>query len=159
MITLCDETCICHRIHVYRCTLLTRIFRSVYFSKCFSGCQVEIWPSRSFDPMKEDPHFQCTGRETENWCINKPIPLLTQTNVTYDNYISDIDYESYISNTFMDVNWAWVKPIGDVGYVKDSASSIKCLCIVELESIEYDTPRHSWILTSDFEESSGEFTD
>ena len=63
----------------------------------------------------------------------------------------------------MNLNWAWVKPVGNAGYLRESASSIKCTCPVVFDSIEYDIPRHTienpWIFTSDFEESSGKFTD
>ena len=125
---------------------------------------VQIWSESNYESNESSfsRKFHCYGSETDNWCINKPIPLLSQTNVTYDNYISDTDYESYISDTYMNVNWAWAKPIGDVGYVYDSASSIKCTCAVEFDSIEYDIPEQTlttpWVFTSDFEESSGRFT-
>ena len=127
----------------------------------FSGCRIEIGSERNH-PRESRWYFHCFGRETENWCFNKPIPLLTQTNVTYDNYISDADYDSYISDTFMNKNWAWVKPIGDDGWVSDSASSIRCTCPTVFDSIEYDIPRHTiktpWVFTTDFDESSGIFT-
>ena len=126
-----------------------------YVCYCFSGCLVQIWAERKFDPHRIGAQFQCDGLETGNWCINKPVPLLTQSNVTYDSYISGNDYNSYISDTVMNVNWAWVKPFGEDGFVRDSASSIRCDCPVEFDFIEYDNPRNSWVLNTDFDESSG----